>query len=119
MPPPCNGCRRVLRRAALLHRVLRGPAGYERCDAGLRACSFLRAAPHVRVTDPWHARGGGLRAWRRGWELVVRGACSVEESVRWGLWGIRLGGWAVGRGCGKEGREEVRYGFWKHVMAWV
>lgn len=67
---------------------------------------FLRAAPHVRMTDPWHARGGGSRAWRRGWELLVREACSVEEGVRWGLWGIRLGGWARVWKGGAEGGEE-------------
>ena len=35
------------------------------------------------------------------------------------LGGWAVGGWARGRGCGKKGREEVRYGFWKDVMAWV
>lgn len=95
-PPPCNGSRGASRRAALCcgavrHCMLRGPACCERCDTGLHACRFCVLRRTCGVTDPWHAWGGGSRAWR---ELVVRGSCSVERAFRWGCGGW---GWAVGR----------------------
>lgn len=103
MPPPCNGCRRVLRRAALLRCMLRGPAGFT--SAAMPACvlaAFFACAPHVRdgsvARSGWGiaclaAKGGncwfeGLAVWRRAFVGVCGGY-----------------GWAVGRlGEGVERR---------------
>ena len=71
------------------------------------------------------ARAGDGSVARLGWGIrVLGGNWWFEGAAVWrgrslGLWGMGLGGWAVGRGCEKEGQEEVRYEFWKDVMAWV
>ena len=100
MPPPCNGCRRVLRCAALvLHCMLRGPAGYERCDAGLRACRFF-ACCAARADDGSVARSG--------WGI----ACLAERMGTDGSRGLQCGG---GRSLGFVGDTVGRLGGWARV----